>query len=129
MEREKAAIGVLLTLEGPTKAMRTEAASAGFYKSNWSRDPHTRLQIIAVGELLDGRKIDMLPVRQTSVTYYTRSYFCACLRQAARTVIASLALPGRCSRAMDPFPESTRLPRSGFGRIRLPSHARPAVRA
>ena len=27
------AIGVLLTLEEPTKAMRTEAASAGFYAS------------------------------------------------------------------------------------------------
>jgi hypothetical protein len=32
IERDKAAIGVLLTLEEPTKQMRTEAASAGFYK-------------------------------------------------------------------------------------------------
>ena len=30
MEREKTAIGVLLTLDEPTKAMRTEAASAAF---------------------------------------------------------------------------------------------------
>ena len=32
IEREKAEIGVLLTLEEPTKPMRAEAASAGCYK-------------------------------------------------------------------------------------------------
>jgi adenine-specific DNA-methyltransferase len=47
--------------------MRTEAASAGFYKSPWGQ--HPRLQIVTVGELLDGRKIDAPPARQTSVTY------------------------------------------------------------
>jgi DNA modification methylase len=35
VEREKAAIGVLLSLDEPTKPMRTEAASAGFYASPW----------------------------------------------------------------------------------------------
>ena len=67
VEREKAAIGVLLTLDEPTKAMRTEAASAGFYKSPWGQ--HPRLQIVTVGELLDGKRLDIPPVRQTSVTY------------------------------------------------------------
>lgn len=67
VEREKAAIGVLLTLDEPTKAMRTEAASAGFYVSPWGT--HPKLQIVTVGELLDGKRIDMPPVRQTSVTY------------------------------------------------------------
>lgn len=67
VDREKAAIGVLLTLDEPTKAMRTEAASAGFYTSPWGR--HPKLQILTVGELLDGGRIDMPPVRQTSVTY------------------------------------------------------------
>ena len=33
VEREQVALGVLLTLNAPTKAMRTEAASAGFYAS------------------------------------------------------------------------------------------------
>jgi len=65
--REKAAIGVLLTLDEPTKAMRTEAASAGFYKSPWGQ--HAKLQIVTVGELLAGKRIDMPPIRQTSVTY------------------------------------------------------------
>ena len=67
VEREKAALGVLLTLDEPTKAMRTEAASAGFYTSPWGN--HAKLQIVTVGELLEGKRIDMPPIRQTSVTY------------------------------------------------------------
>lgn len=67
IDREKAALGVLLTLDEPTKAMRTEAASAGFYTSPWGT--HPKLQIVTVGELLDGQRIDMPPIRQTSVTY------------------------------------------------------------
>ena len=67
VDREKAAIGVLLTLENPTKAMRTEAASAGFYTPPWGT--HPKLQIVTVGELLDGKRVDMPPIRQTSVTY------------------------------------------------------------
>ena len=67
LEREKAAIGVLLTLDEPTQPMRTEAASAGFYTSPWGS--HPRLQIVTVGDLLAGARIDMPPIRQTSVTY------------------------------------------------------------
>lgn len=67
VDREKAAIGVLLTLDEPTKAMRTEAASAGFYTSPWGT--HPRLQIVTVGDLLSGKRLDMPPIRQTSVTY------------------------------------------------------------
>jgi hypothetical protein len=67
VEREKAAIGVLITLDEPTKAMRTEAASAGFYKSPWGT--HPKLQIVTVGDLLNGKKLDAPPSRQTSVTY------------------------------------------------------------
>jgi hypothetical protein len=67
IDREKAAIGVLLTLDEPTKAMRTEAASAGFYKSPWGQ--HSRLQIVTVGDLLGGRRLDIPPMRQTSLTF------------------------------------------------------------
>jgi SAM-dependent methyltransferase len=56
IDREKAEIGVLLSLEEATKPMRTEAASAGFYKSPWGN--HPRLQILTVAELLEGRQID-----------------------------------------------------------------------
>lgn len=67
VDREKAAFGALLTLEEPTKAMKQEAASAGFYKSPWGT--HPKMQIVTVGDLLDGKRIDMPPVRQTSVTF------------------------------------------------------------
>jgi site-specific DNA-methyltransferase (adenine-specific) len=59
VDREKAQIGVLLTLEEPTKAMETEAASADFYKSHWGS--HSRLQILTIAQLLDGKRIDYPP--------------------------------------------------------------------
>ncbi len=67
VEREKAAIGVLLTLDEPTKAMRAEAASAGFYK--WFGGTHPRLQILTIADLLSGRRIDAPVGQRTSVTY------------------------------------------------------------
>ena len=67
VEREQAAQGALLTLHTPTRAMRTEAASAGFYDSPWGQ--HPRVQILTVGELLAGKKLDAPPPRQTSRTY------------------------------------------------------------
>ena len=43
LEREHARIGVLITLEEPTAAMRAEAASAGFYSSPWgTKHPRAR---------------------------------------------------------------------------------------
>jgi len=56
IEREKAEIGVLLTLEDATKPMTAEAASAGFYKSPWGN--HPRLQILTIAQLLEGKGID-----------------------------------------------------------------------
>jgi site-specific DNA-methyltransferase (adenine-specific) len=56
IDREKAEIGVLICLEDVTKAMRTEAASAGFYKSPWGS--HPRLQILTIEQLLEGKGID-----------------------------------------------------------------------
>lgn len=56
IDREKAEIGVLLCLEDVTKPMRTEAASAGFYKSPWGN--HPRLQILTIAELFEGKEIN-----------------------------------------------------------------------
>jgi len=67
IEREKAEIGVLITLQEATRAMRTEAASAGFYQSPWGS--HPRLQILTVAELLEGKKIDYPPSAQVNVTF------------------------------------------------------------
>ena len=66
IDREQAVIGVLLSLDEPTKAMRTEAASAGFYTSPWGK--HARLQILTVEDLLTGKSIDRPPA-QASATF------------------------------------------------------------
>lgn len=65
IEREKAEIGVLISLEDATKPMRMEAAAAGFYKSPWRN--HPRIQILTIAELLKGEIIDYPPT--INVTY------------------------------------------------------------
>lgn len=55
-EREDANIGVLITLEDPTRAMKKEAADDGFWQSPWGK--HPRLQILTVKELLEGARVD-----------------------------------------------------------------------
>jgi len=57
--REKAQIGVLITLEEPTKPMVNDAASAEFYKSPWGS--HPRIQLLTIAELLAGKAIDYPP--------------------------------------------------------------------
>lgn len=67
IERENAEIGVFLTLQEPTKSMRSEAAGAGFYDSPWGK--HPRLQIFTVADLLKGKRIDYPPSQQVNVTF------------------------------------------------------------
>lgn len=67
VNREGAAIGVLLTMHEPTRPMREEAASAGFYASPWGK--HPRIQLVTVGELLAGARVNMPAQSQTSVTF------------------------------------------------------------
>jgi site-specific DNA-methyltransferase (adenine-specific) len=69
IEREKAEIGVFICLQIPTKAMRTEAASAQFYKSQWRKEPYPRLQILTIEQLLNGKTIDSPPLGQVNVTF------------------------------------------------------------
>ena len=57
LTREKAELGVLISFEEPTRDMRKEAASAGFYESPWGK--HQRVQLLTVGELLEGKTVDM----------------------------------------------------------------------
>lgn len=60
LDREKAPIGLFVTLEEPTKPMRVEAASAGFYRGGNGKD-YPRLQLLTVAELLEGRKRPEFP--------------------------------------------------------------------
>jgi site-specific DNA-methyltransferase (adenine-specific) len=67
IQREKAEMGVLISFERPTKPMREEAASAGFYDSPWGK--HPRIQLLTVGELLDGKRIDYPQTAGVNRTY------------------------------------------------------------
>jgi DNA modification methylase len=53
VEREKAAIGLFVTLAEPTKPMVTEAVSAGFYQSPKGDFP--KIQILTIADLLSGK--------------------------------------------------------------------------
>jgi hypothetical protein len=59
LDREKAVIGIFLTLQPPTRDMLKEAVSAGFYQSPWGNFP--RLQILTVEDLLNGRAAAQYP--------------------------------------------------------------------
>ncbi len=58
MEREKAELGVFLTLSPPTKPMIEEAAEAGAYTAGHYK-PVRRLQLLTVAELLEGKAADI----------------------------------------------------------------------
>ena len=61
VEREKAALGLFITLEEPTSAMRTEAVSAGFYHSAvWQKD-FPKIQIRTIAELLADKAFEIPP--------------------------------------------------------------------
>jgi hypothetical protein len=67
IEREPAEIGVLITLNPPTKPMRVEAKEAGSYESPWGTS-HPRIQIITINELLENKGIDS-PPSKVNVTF------------------------------------------------------------
>lgn len=54
MEREKAALGLFLTLNEPSREMVREAAAAGFYETGGKKFP--RLQILTAEQILDNRR-------------------------------------------------------------------------
>lgn len=58
IEREKAEIGVLITLEEPTKPMIKEAVNAGFYSPKGYTNKYSRIQILTVEDIFQGKKID-----------------------------------------------------------------------
>ena len=66
LEREKAAIGLYICLENPTRDMLEEASSAGFYHSDLWPGPKgdhrwPRIQLRTIEDLLAGRNFDVPP--------------------------------------------------------------------
>ena len=61
VERENAALGLFITLDEPTRDMRTEAASGGFFHSElWDRD-FPKIQIRTIRQMLEGRGFELPP--------------------------------------------------------------------
>jgi site-specific DNA-methyltransferase (adenine-specific) len=59
LDREKAQIGVYITLEEPTKPMIEEATTAGFYEpEHFPGTYYPRIQILTIQQLLDGKNVD-----------------------------------------------------------------------
>ena len=68
MEREKAAMGLFITLAEPTRPMQQEAAAAGFYHSElWRRD-FPKIQIRTITQLLAGHDFALPPRRDQGYT-------------------------------------------------------------
>lgn len=67
VQREKAAIGVLISLETPSKEMRKEAATGEFYICEWGSYPVW--QLLTVEDLLNGKTVKRPPVKQLDTTF------------------------------------------------------------
>jgi len=69
LDREKASIGVLITMQEHTKPMQEEAVTAGFYESKlWGRR-YPKIQLFTVADLLAGKQIEMPPIKQVGATF------------------------------------------------------------
>ena len=68
IDREKAKIGVFITLAEPTAPMRTEAVKAGLYDTGYAKVP--KMQIITIRELFEGKK-PSIPL--VDPTYFKRA--------------------------------------------------------
>ncbi len=64
IEREKALVGIFITLNEPTKPMKAEAAAAGFAETDYGRVP--RIQILTIEGLLNFSESARLPVVDSS---------------------------------------------------------------
>ena len=58
MTREAAILGVLITLQKPTKDMLKEAKEAGIYQSQYMSTPVDRIQIVTIQDMIEEKKRD-----------------------------------------------------------------------
>lgn len=61
LEREQAPIGILITLEKPTKPMIKEALEAKFYEDPLTGQRYPRIQILTIKEILNKKKMPETP--------------------------------------------------------------------
>lgn len=65
IDREKAVMGLFITLDTPTAPMLTEAAAAGVYETSVQKHVYPRLQILTVEQLLRGEQPKIPTARVT----------------------------------------------------------------
>jgi site-specific DNA-methyltransferase (adenine-specific) len=58
LDHEKAAIGILISLQAAHRTMETEAACAGFYEHKTNKRKYLRIQLRAVKELMEGKGVE-----------------------------------------------------------------------
>ena len=68
LNNEHAEIGVLITLDPPTRDMITAASTAGFCKSEFWQKTYPRLQILTIEQILAGSLVQMPPETGTFIT-------------------------------------------------------------
>lgn len=76
VDREKAVIGVFVSLESPSKPMKQEALAAGYYAPQHLAKEHTapKIQIVTIAELLDGAEIKYPRMLVTTFKKAERKY-------------------------------------------------------
>jgi len=57
INRENAAAGVFITLKKPTKDMKQEAASEGFYTNKYNAVKTEKIKIVTIQQILDGERL------------------------------------------------------------------------
>lgn len=72
VEREKSEGGILVTLHEPTKPMHEEANISGFFRNNFFNKEFPKIQILTVGDLLNGRKPE-IPSGVQEVEYFKKA--------------------------------------------------------
>jgi len=72
MTREKATLGIFITLQKPTKDMLAEAKAAGIYKNQFMSEPVDTIQIVTVQEIIEQRK--RLDIRLSSEVLKSAEY-------------------------------------------------------
>lgn len=69
LDREKAVIGVLISMQEATAPMKMEAATAGFFESATWGKKYPKVQLLNIAEILSGKQIEMPPIRQVNTTF------------------------------------------------------------
>ena len=59
VDSEKAAIGIFITLEEPTKPMIKEAKNMGTYLNPLTHQEYSKIEIVTIKELLDGKRLNL----------------------------------------------------------------------